>query len=89
MNRTARVLAIGCLFCFASASVLAGGRPDKDWRSWFGHFSGGYSLANDKCLIAEGMDPMFVPRQPRRLTTLLSVTKDRLGLLDHAVTATN
>jgi len=32
------------------ALVLAGtssfaGRPDKSWKKWFGHFSGGYSLA--------------------------------------------
>ena len=22
----------------------AGGRPDKDWKNWFGHFAAGYSF---------------------------------------------
>jgi opacity protein-like surface antigen len=29
----------------AAGTAHAGGRPDKDWKDWFGHFSGGWSLA--------------------------------------------
>jgi len=34
-----------CLaFLLVSTSAFAG-RPDKSWKSWFGHFSGGYTVA--------------------------------------------
>ena len=30
---------------FSMGVTQAGGRPDKSWKSWFGHIGGGYSLA--------------------------------------------
>jgi len=44
MKRQFTVLAVLFLFVFTSASALAGGRPDKDYRDWFGHFAMGASL---------------------------------------------
>lgn len=43
----------------------------------------GYELADEqRCIVPNTIDPIFVPRQPMRLTKLLSATKERLGLLD-------
>ena len=44
MKRRFMVVAVLFLFVFASASALAGGRPDKDYRDWFGHFAVGAAL---------------------------------------------
>ena len=46
----------------------------------------GYKLANDRrCLIPNDSEPIFVPRQPTRITAFLSHAKDWLGLLDQSV----
>ena len=38
-------VAIACVALLAAVSSTFAGRPDKEWKDWFGHFSGGYSLA--------------------------------------------
>ena len=45
MKRHVTVWVVCCVFFFASASALAGGRPDKPYKDWFGHFAAGYSFA--------------------------------------------
>jgi len=34
-----------CTALLLAVSSSFAGRPDKSWKNWFGHFSGGYSLA--------------------------------------------
>ena len=46
MKRPVMVAAIGCVVFLASAAALAGGRPDKSYKDWFGHFAAGYSVAS-------------------------------------------
>jgi opacity protein-like surface antigen len=36
---------IACALVLPFGTTEAGGRPDKDWKSWFGHFAGGWSFA--------------------------------------------
>ncbi len=45
MKRYVTACVVCCVFFLASATALAGGRPDKSHKDWFGHFAGGYSLA--------------------------------------------
>jgi hypothetical protein len=47
----------------------------------------GYKLADDRCLIVDSVDakPIRAPNEPLRLTARLSVAKERLGLLDNAI----
>jgi opacity protein-like surface antigen len=33
------------MFLVCSSSASAGGKPDKDWKDWYGHIAFGYSLA--------------------------------------------
>jgi len=34
-----------CVVLLLAVTTSFAGRPDKSWKSWFGHFSGGYTLA--------------------------------------------
>lgn len=34
-----------CLVTLSASAAFAGGRPDKNWKDWFGQVYGGYSLA--------------------------------------------
>jgi opacity protein-like surface antigen len=46
--RNHRTIAIAAtLLLTLSASAWAGGRPDKDWKNWFGEFSLDYALAEE------------------------------------------
>jgi hypothetical protein len=36
---------IVCVTLLVAGTSTFAGRPDKSWKSWFGHFSGGYTLA--------------------------------------------
>ena len=38
--------ALACLVClsFFSLTPTFAGRPDKEWKKWFGHISGGWSF---------------------------------------------
>ena len=42
MKRKFRIIFI-CTLAVLLASSAWAGRPDKNWKSWFGHFAGGYS----------------------------------------------
>jgi len=41
------VAPVVCLLVLSLSAVEAGGRPDKDWKSWFGHVGVGYALGEE------------------------------------------
>lgn len=45
MNKRLFAIAVAGLLLLSLGTAHAGGRPDKSWKSWFGHFGGGWSLA--------------------------------------------